>query len=277
VSSQVLSPAAFAFDAVASNFDNRYGQWRSVDAQRRAVRSTVSEAFPTGSRILEVGGGTGEDALWLVEHGYRVVLTDASPAMVRLSTRRLGAHVQAQTCVASAESLETTTFEGSDHGAASFDGAFSNFAALNCVDDLSVVARGLARHVRANGMACIVVFGTCSPGEMLVELVRLRPRSAFRRFSRGRVPARLGGREFTVRYHHASDIMRAMHPWFHLVRRRGIGIFVPPSAAEPWISRHPRLLGALEAIDRKLIDTFAFLGDHVLYQFERTSVPVSGS
>jgi len=48
-------------------------------------------------------------------------------------------------------------------------------------------------------------------------------------------------------------------------------VTVPPSAAEPWISHQPRLLGAMETIDRVLSRPLALLGDHVLYQFRRTA------
>jgi hypothetical protein len=66
-------------------------------------------------------------------------------------------------------------------------------------------------------------------------------------------------------------LVRAFTPWFSLERRVGIGVTVPPSAAEPWISRQPRLLAAMESIDRRLKDPLAMLGDHLLYQFRRTS------
>jgi hypothetical protein len=48
---------------------------------------------------------------------------------------------------------------------------------------------------------------------------------------------------------------------------------VPPSAAEPWISRHPGLLGLLKAADRVATRPLAGLGDHVLYRFVRTNEP----
>jgi hypothetical protein len=64
----------------------------------------------------------------------------------------------------------------------------------------------------------------------------------------------------------------AFAPWFVLEKRLGIGVTVPPSAAEPWISQWPRLLDAMEMLDRKLARPLAALGDHVLYQFRRTSV-----
>jgi hypothetical protein len=62
-------------------------------------------------------------------------------------------------------------------------------------------------------------------------------------------------------------------PRFALESSEGVGIFVPPSAAEPWISGHPRLLGLLEAADRLAARPLAFLGDHILYRFVRTAEP----
>jgi hypothetical protein len=116
----------------------------------------------------------------------------------------------------------------------------------------------------------VVLFGTFCPGEIIVETVRCRPRNALRRLQRGPVPARLAGREFTIHYHRCAELQRRLHPWFELKSRRGIGIFVPPSAAEPWISAHPRFLRVLEIMDEIAARPLAALGDHVLYRFERT-------
>jgi hypothetical protein len=65
-------------------------------------------------------------------------------------------------------------------------------------------------------------------------------------------------------------MQRAFSPWFVLEQRLGIGVTVPPSAAEPWISDQPRLLAAMERIDRTVSRPLAALGDHVLYQYRRT-------
>jgi hypothetical protein len=79
----------------------------------------------------------------------------------------------------------------------------------------------------------------------------------------------LANRNFEVFYHRASDLRRAFEPWFELEQQIGIGVAVPPSAAEPWISRHPRLLVHMEAFDRVMARSLASFGDHVLYQFRR--------
>ncbi len=260
-----LLPAGEAFDAVAGSFDARFGSWLSVAAQRRAVRAELAAAFPERSSLLEIGGGTGEDAAWLVEQGRSVLLTDASPAMIRVAAQKVGD--QAVELLA-AEQLDRLVARGER-----FDGAFSNFAALNCVADLPPVGRSLARLVRPGGRVVLVLFGCLSPGEMIIEAARGRFRNVFRRFERGAVPASLGGHDFTVRYHRRRDLYRALSPWFRPLGAKAIGLFVPPSAAEPRISRHPHLLRVLEAIDRVAARPLAFLGDHVLYVFERTEDP----
>jgi hypothetical protein len=119
----------------------------------------------------------------------------------------------------------------------------------------------------------LVLFGTFCPGEMVVEALRGRPRLALRRFNNGEAPAILAKQEFHIVYHRRSAIVHAFEPWFVLDKSFGIGVTVPPSAAEPWISQQPRLLAAVEALDRILARPLSFLGDHVLYQFRRTTAP----
>lgn len=259
-----LSPAAQAFDSIAANFDERFDPWQSVAAQRRAVRAELLSAFKPGSKVLEIGGGTGTDAAWLAATGCDVLLTDVSPAMVRQAQAKFIGRAGLSAKAAGAGELGQLGLEK-----ASFDGAFSNFAALNCVEQLDPFARGLARLVRPGGTVILVFFGTCCPGEWIVEALRGRPHAMFRRFTRNPAAARLGGNHFNVRYHRAAELKKAMAPWFDHAGTRGIGVLVPPSAAEPWISGHPRVLSALEALDRRLSAALAPLGDHVLHRFVR--------
>ncbi len=269
-----LSPALCAFDAVADRFDDRFGSWASVASQRRAVRRELLAAFPEGASLLEVGGGTGEDALSLAARGRRIFLTDGAPGMVEKARQKAAAAGLADRVTAEAVAIEELPRFSCLHasvGRPPFDGAYSNFAAFNCVADLPAAGRGIAGLVRPGGRALLVVFGPWAPGEIVTLLCRGERRAAFRRFSRGPVAARLGGREFTVGYPRPREFARAFAPWFRLRRVVGIGIFVPPSSAEPGVSRWPRLLALLEALDRLAARPMALLGDHVLLDLERTS------
>lgn len=263
-----LRPAALAFDAVASTFDSRFSAWSSVAVQRRAVRTALLKRFPPAGHILELGGGTGEDAVFLAKQGFDILLTDPSPGMVKISENKL-AEFGAAAEIAAGEDMDDFATQYLSEGRPLFDGAFSNFAPLNCVVDLTPVARALARLLKPGAAAMLVLFGTCCPSEMVVEILRGRAHQALRRWNHGVVSAKLSGREFDVVYHRRSEIMRAFTPWFVLEKRIGIGVTVPPSAAEPWISSQPHLLATMEGIDKILSRPLAIYGDHIIYQFRR--------
>jgi SAM-dependent methyltransferase len=268
-----LPPAVRAFDALAGSFDDTFGGWKSVAAQRRAVRRALVEAFPVGASLIELGGGTGEDALFLGRLGRRVLVTDGSPRMAAIAGEKARAASLSGLVSAERVSLEELDAWARVSSGAPFDGAFSNFASLNCVADHVPVARGLARLLPPGGRALLVAFGPFCPGETLVLLARGRGRAAFRRLGQAPAPARVAGETFSVTYPGPRALAREFEPWFRLSRTRGIGVFVPPSSAEPAVSRFPRLLGALEALDRAFARPLALLGDHVLLDFERTDAP----
>ena len=272
-----LPPAVLAFDAMAARFDERFGPWKSVAAQRAAVRRELLASFPAGSSLLELGGGTGEDALYLAERDYRVCLTDGAPAMVeraRAKVERAGAGDRVAVERVALEELGAFADSRESSAAPLFEGGYSNFAAFNCVEELREPARALARLLAPRAPLLLVVFGPFSPGEMVVLAARGDVRGAFRRLSRCGVPAKVGGHAFRVAYPSPAALSRAFEPWFTLRRTVGIGVFVPPSSAEPWISRHPHLLALLERLDRLAGRPLALLGDHVLVALERTGEPI---
>lgn len=271
-----LPPAVRAFDALAEAFDERFGAWESVAAQRRAARRALLEAFPEGASLIELGGGTGEDALFLARRGRRVLVTDGAPKMAARTNEKARAASLAGRVTAERVSLEDLDTWAAARKGTIFDGAFSNFASLNCVLDHGPVARGLAHLLPPGRRALLVVFGPFCPGEMLVLLARGKGRAAFRRLARAPAPALVGGEAFTVTYPAPRAFAREFAPWFRLRGTLGVGVFVPPSGAEPAVSRFPRILGALEALDRVFGRPLALLGDHVLLDFERTDAPADG-
>jgi ubiquinone/menaquinone biosynthesis C-methylase UbiE len=268
---RTLPPAVRAFDALAPGFDAAFEGWTSVAAQRRAVRRELLAAFPRGARLLELGGGTGDDALFLAVRGRTVHVTDGAPAMVERTREKAREAGLDEDVTAEAVTLEGLPAWAATRTGVRFDGAYSNFASLNCVTDHASVARGLARALPPGARALLVVFGPASPAEVAVLLARGRFRAAFRRFSRRPSPARVAGQTFTVTYPPPRAFAAAFAPWFTLRRTKGIGVFVPPSSAEPWVSRVPGAVAVGEALDRALARPLALLADHVLLDFTRTA------
>ncbi len=87
-------------------------------------------------------------------------MTDGAPAMVERT--RAKARAAGLDSLVTAESVALEDLEawgGAQADDTPFDGAFSNFASLNCVTDHAAVARGLARVLPRGARALLVVFG----------------------------------------------------------------------------------------------------------------------
>jgi ubiquinone/menaquinone biosynthesis C-methylase UbiE len=258
--------AAAAFDRVASSYDELFTQTAIGRAQRKQVWARLLAAFPTNSYILELNCGTGEDARFLASHGHSVLACDASSAMIQVAQHRHhgseASNVQYR--VLANEHLHALQPDQP------FDGAFSNFSGLNCVADLTSVARNLATLIKPGGRALLCFWSRACLVEVLWYLLHGEFKKAVRRFSR-QSTARLGGLTMPVYYPSICEIRAAFAPWFQLESGRAIGFFVPPSYFEPWIAKHPKILAGLGRLDQTLAHwpVLRDAGDHVLLEFVR--------
>jgi len=148
-----------------------------------------------------------------------------------------------------------------------FDGVLSNFGGFNCVEDLPGAAQGLAVLLRPGARALLCVMGPTVPWEWAWYLAHGQPGRAVRRLRRGGAP----WRGLTIRYPSIGDVRRAFVPYFVQRRVSAIGALVPPTFAEPWASHHPRLLAALDSLERRAETAWPlpWLGDHFLLELER--------
>jgi ubiquinone/menaquinone biosynthesis C-methylase UbiE len=245
-----VTNTAIPFDNVAASYDQQWTATPIGRAQRDLVWRHIDPLFHSGDRILDVGCGTGADAALFTARGLMVHATDPSPAMIEVARRRGGFPAD----VLRAEDLASL--------AETFDGAISNFGALNCVTDLPAVARGLSTVVRPGGHLAICTIGRFCAWETVYYASRLHPGKAFRRL-RGSAPSSLG---VTVHYRPVAELRSAFAD-FELERWTGIGLFVPPSYVQMpgWLVRWCSIL------DRMLagIPLLRALADHRLLIFKR--------
>src|SRR6185437_9338097 len=146
VESQLLDTRR-AFDSVAVDYDGPRGNNVLIQRMRRALWNVVRDELPPGSRLLDLGCGTGIDAAEFARCGYRVTATDWSPRMVE-RTRALAAH--AATC--SRIDARHLGIHQLDQIEGKFDGIYSDLGPLNCVPDLEAAAAECARLLRPGGM-----------------------------------------------------------------------------------------------------------------------------
>src|SRR5438552_1940523 len=80
--------SAQAFDEAANRYDadaaaNPMMRWLRRESLRRLLKS-----FKPGDFVLEIGCGTGDEALALARRGVRMLATDASDEMIKVVRRK---------------------------------------------------------------------------------------------------------------------------------------------------------------------------------------------
>jgi SAM-dependent methyltransferase len=270
---------AAAFDRAAGSYQGDYAAnpimaWLEEDTFEQLCR-----LFPPGSRLLEIGCGTGEMALRLAGAGREVVATDISPAMIAQAQAAAAGHParsRVNWLVAPAGALGAAEGFSSLSPRAGFDGAYSNFGPLNCEPDLAGFARALAAHLPSGAAFLCSVMNRWCAWEIAWGLARLRPREAVRRLGRGWRPARMSAgpgeaaSTIPVRYFSPAEFSRTLSPAFRLERCLGYPTFIPP----PYLAgRWPGAPGRLEGLERRARGWpgLRSLGDHFLLVLRRAA------
>ncbi len=271
---------SYPFDRVAESYDRAFTRTRLGLWLRAEVRAYLEASFRPGDHVLELGCGTGEDAIWLAQRGVHVTATDASQAMLEIARRKVkAAGVEDRVSLEHLDLAEAGDLVNPAPNHPSpfpiFDGAFANFGVLNCLADRRSVAQALARWVRPGGRVIFVVMGPLCLWEIAWHLVHGKARTALRRWRSG-VEARVGnGAKARVWYPSPRRLRQEFAPHFRHLRTVGIGVLLPPSYLGHLVERWPRLFRALAGLDRRLGQGFpwAWLGDHYLVVLERDLTP----
>lgn len=255
---------AAPFDSLAADYDHSFTASAIGQRMRAAVWRRLDVAFRPGERVLELNCGTGEDAVYLGSRGVAVLATDSSPAMLAVARAKVDRERLAGMVEVTRLPIENLAKQ---RPAGAFDGVLSNFGGLNCVGDLVGVARGLAAMTRPGGRVLLCVMGPAVPWEWAWYLAHGEPRRAARRLGSGGAQ----WRGLTVRYPSIGEVRRSFAPHFAQRRVSAVGALVPPSFAEPWAARHPRLLAALDRLERSVETAWPlpWLADHFLIELER--------
>src|ERR1700676_1000707 len=125
-----LTPSAQAYwDITAETYDQIFPGTLIGQAQREVIWQELRRVFHSGQRLLELNCGTGIDAVHLAEIGVTVLACDISPRMIELACRRSSSTKVGRLIDFRVLATENVAVLG-DEGP--FDGAFSNFAGLNC-------------------------------------------------------------------------------------------------------------------------------------------------
>lgn len=253
-----------AFSAQSFHFDEDDSENSIIQKLRQQVYDHVTQFLLPKSKILELNAGTGIDAFHFASKGHHVHATDLSDGMISTLQKKIVTHGWEAQVVAQQLSyleLEKATDKN-------FDYVFSNFGGLNCIPDVSSVARHLETLMKPSGFVTLVIM----PPVCLWELAGVLKgnRNAFRRLNRNGVMAHLEGVHFRTWYHSLSAVKKAMGKKFDLVQSEGLAALSPPPYAKDFVSNFPRTYRLLNSLDRKFRKYFPFnrWADHLIITFK---------
>jgi len=239
---------------------------------RRVSLRLLLSSFAPGQRVLELGCGTGEEALALARQGTRVLATDISSRMLDITRKKatvsgLAQEVQTRQLAAGEIGVLVKEF-----GKGAFDGAYASFGALNGEPDLSLVGDALAILTRPGALLVTSVMNRFYPFEVIWYLAHARLRQAVRRWS-GKTSAHVSPKlplSVPTWYYTPHAFARAF-PAFRRLSCRALTLLLPPPFAAHLWGRFPRLVAHLVTWEERLsaLWPLAALGDHFLITLER--------
>ena len=269
-------PVHTPFDELACTYDADFTSSVIGRMQRRRVWKVLTPLLnkAAGSlKILEINCGTGEDAFQLAALGHRVIATDASDAMIGMAKNKAArlniVSINPQFMVCPFDQL-AHTFANEK-----FDLVFSNFGGLNCINKkgLEYLCNDLARLTGEGGKLFLVLMGRCCLWEIVYYAKKGKFRTAFRRL-KSSVPFSVNGQALTIQYYSPGALKKLFDPFFSLVRKKPVGLFIPPSYLENKFASYPARLSKLEKLEEKFgHSSFSGLADHYCAVFKKISRP----
>lgn len=246
------------------NLAHEYDQLITRDAQdllaRRTFRELVTRHVSPGSTLLDFGCGTGLDALYYAQQGYRVLAYDNSPGMIARLKQRATAEISTGTITPI--SMEYPAFLKKAAALPPFNAVVANFAVLNLVRAPEPLFGILAAELLPPGWLILCVLNA-------IHWPRIKDRGWWRDAFKNPVGPRLYiPQPYSIYLHFESKLLRSARG-FRLVARAHAGNLVRGEILAPqrqplWWEEEELHVGSLSRLiwrtpAYKLLGHFVFL------------------
>lgn len=242
-----LSRLEQAFDEESGSYDDKYASSWVMPLLRRRFRRIAADHLPAGGRLLEIGCGTGEDALHFAALGHRVTGIDPSLEMLKVLAEKAevrGEKVETfQLSTRSLRALSATRYN-------SFDGAYAFWGPVNYDRDLRPFAHELGLMLKPGACLLLGSVNRLSIWEVAAGTAKGDLRHAFRRLSRDGVEVEVGEQTVRAFCPSWSELVGQFADDFVPVRTHALSLFLPPPYLESLVSAEPwgQALDALEGL-----------------------------
>ncbi|MEL6403192.1 MAG: methyltransferase domain-containing protein [Chloroflexota bacterium] len=246
------------FDALAPTYDSDFTAQPIGEILRARVHDRLLRHFSANDHLLEMGCGTGEDALFLSQQGIHVTATDASDEMLAVARKKT-----AQSDTVHVQHLNLANLPL--RHISSFDGAFSNFGALNCLTDWRPLAEWLSVRIETGGIVGLGIMSPYCVWEFGWHALHWKWDIALRRL-RGDTFG-----DLQITYPTVKRISDDFAPYFERVHLMPLGLFLPTSTLFDVVQKRGWLMRPLISLENRFQDAsaLAMLADHYWIEFRR--------
>jgi len=258
-----------AFDSASEEYDftishNYINTW----IRKRSISELLTLVKPKDT-VVEIGCGTGAEALDIATHVSRIIATDISDQMIEIVRKKVEARREAGKVIPvklrAADISQITAILNGDKVQA----AYSFNGALNCEPNLESFVAGLASILVPGGyFACSVRNALCL-GEVVshaaaLQFEKMAPRKA------QPVMVSVGGLDIPAFYYSPSAFSEFLQPKFKLLKVIGLPAFLPPAYLSDYYVKFKKFGSVLERLEYSLGERFPFnrLGDQTLFVFQ---------
>ena len=265
------SGVAEAFDSASEEYDftirgNFINRW----IRERSIKELLRLAGRDDT-LLEIGCGTGAEALEISRHVAGIVATDISPRMVSLLARKvdakgLGTRVTPLRLGAGEISRASGFLPyGKTRLAYSFNGA------LNCEPSIETFPLELSKVIEDRGYFLCSIRNTFCLSEALahaavLQFDKMAPRK------KQPIMVSVGGMDIPSLYYRPGPFAKLFRPHFRVRRMVGLPAILPPAYLSDRYFRARRILSFAERLETVVAHRFPLnrMGDQTLLVFQKT-------
>ncbi len=259
------------FDRAAKVYDAAFGP-PSESGRGNALMGWLQDEFlavvrhvvPERAGLLDIGSGTGNEALALAKSGYSVLGIDVSPAMVRQAQAKMAVYGM-QRCATF--HVLPAGFLGKLDERGPFQGAYSSLGTLNTEPNLSGFARDLHELLEPGAAFVAAVMSRHCLFETLRRLRRARISTPLNRAGEWQeTRAGAGGVVAPVKYYTPDEFAAFFTPHFTVELVWAFPLWLPPVHLHELYNEDPAKYERLMGRERRMRGwrSMRGWGDHFL-------------